>query len=160
MNCEQQDSQDIDKEMWRCQGKQTCRPAAADWTWSSKEKRPSSITVLVRSSLDKAREYMISSTVSLARRRMTFTGLGRVHKNSPSERWTTQKSLFSLLEGKCNDCHLFWPMRWLRAAACKSFWGLKSLSIKMTVSAAVRFIPTPPEMTSYDEISNAAQIVH
>lgn len=43
--------------------------------------------------------------------------------------------------------HLFWPIRWQRAAACKSFWGLKSLSIKMTVSAAVRFMPTPPAKT-------------
>lgn len=53
----------------------TCSPAAADWAWSSREKRPSSITVLVRCSLDTAREYIISSTVSLARRRTTFTGL-------------------------------------------------------------------------------------
>lgn len=40
--------------------------------------------------------------------------------------------------------HLLWPIRWQRAAACRSFWGLKSLSMKMTVSAAVRFRPTPP----------------
>lgn len=149
LNCEQQDSQDINK-VWRCQGEQTCRPAAADWTWSSKEKRPSSITVLVRSSLDKAREYMISSTVSLARRRITFTGLWKVHKESFRK---INYVKIIILDGKCNDCHLSWPMRWLRAAACKSFWGLKSLSIKMTVSAAVRFIPTPPEMTAYDEVS-------
>lgn len=41
--------------------------------------------------------------------------------------------------------HLFWPIRWALAAACKSFWGLKSLSTKITVSAAVKFMPTPPE---------------
>ena len=49
--------------------------------------------------------------------------------------------------------YLVWPMRWQRAAACKSFWGLKSLSMKMTVSAAVRFIPTPP--TQRTQVNNA-----
>lgn len=44
--------------------------------------------------------------------------------------------------------HLLWPIRWQRAAACRSFWGLKSLSMKMTVSAAVRFRPTPPAKTA------------
>ena len=45
--------------------------------------------------------------------------------------------------------HLFWPIRWQRAAACRSFWGLKSLSMKITVSAAVRFKPTPPAKTEH-----------
>ena len=39
---------------------------------------------------------------------------------------------------------LFWPILWALAAAWRSFWGLKSLSTKMTVSAAVRFNPWPP----------------
>lgn len=40
--------------------------------------------------------------------------------------------------------YFFWPILWALAAACTSFCGLKSLSTKITVSAAVRLIPTPP----------------
>lgn len=61
-----------------CVNSPTCNPAAADWAWSSKENRPSSITVLVRFNLDTALQYIISSTVSLPIRRITFTGLERV----------------------------------------------------------------------------------
>lgn len=43
--------------------------------FSSRENCPSSITVLVRRSLDTAREKIISSTVSLPSSRITFTGL-------------------------------------------------------------------------------------
>ena len=39
---------------------------------------------------------------------------------------------------------LVWPMRWQRAIACTSFCGFQSGSKTMTVSAAVRLIPTPP----------------
>lgn len=70
------DSKNMLMALWFCS--HTCSPAAADWAWSSKEKRPSSMTVLVRCNLDTAREYIISSTVSLASRRTTFTGLWRV----------------------------------------------------------------------------------
>lgn len=48
--------------------------------------------------------------------------------------------------------HLFWPIRWALAAACKSFCGLKSLSTKITVSAAVRFMPTPPVNHTQDSV--------
>ncbi len=36
------------------------------------------------------------------------------------------------------------PIRWQRAWACTSFWGFQSLSYMMTVSAAVKLMPTPP----------------
>mmetsp|Transcript_59220 Transcript_59220/g.86684 ORF Transcript_59220/g.86684 Transcript_59220/m.86684 type:complete len:206 (-) Transcript_59220:239-856(-) len=39
---------------------------------------------------------------------------------------------------------LVWPMRWQRACACTSFCGFQSESKMITVSAAVRLMPTPP----------------
>ncbi len=41
--------------------------------------------------------------------------------------------------------YLVCPILCARAAACRSFWGLKSLSTKITVSADTRFKPCPPE---------------
>lgn len=40
--------------------------------------------------------------------------------------------------------HLFCPILWHRAIACISFCGFQSASMKMTVSAVLRFKPTPP----------------
>lgn len=44
----------------------------------------------------------------------------------------------------CLSSYLVCPIRCALAAACKSFWGLKSLSTNITVSADIRFKPWPP----------------
>lgn len=38
------------------------------------------------------------------------------------------------------------PIRWQRSSACRSIWGLKSMSCIMTVSAPVKFKPWPPAL--------------
>ncbi|KAG5460521.1 MAG: hypothetical protein BJ554DRAFT_7420 [Olpidium bornovanus] len=38
----------------------------------------------------------------------------------------------------------FWPMRWARSIAWRSLIGFQSCSMKITVSAPVRFRPSPP----------------
>lgn len=41
---------------------------------------------------------------------------------------------------------MVWPIRWQRDAAWTSFWGLKSESMKITVSADIKFKPIPPAL--------------
>lgn len=66
--------------------------------------------------------------------------------------WRFFPGLSTLYPLECNLFHyLVWPIRWARAAACRSFCGLKSLSTNMTVSADIKFKPWPPTERKKEE---------